>query len=552
MNNTSPRLDDSLKKLVFRHAIEFKWFYLLALISLYFTHELQSRIPFYAKELGDLLFDQNHAPIKLSKYVLVGLGIIIFRTGSRLLFFYPARVQQKYLRVELIKRLEESHPSRYKKTNSGQIYQILFNDLAQMRALVGFGFLQVANVIIAMNVLIPKMLVFDAKLFKAFTPMFVGVGIFGVLVNLFQSKFKKAQDAQGEVQNFLIESFDGKKSVKNFHAELSFLKLFRARSNKELQTFFVAGIGMASTMPLVRLGLGLSLLWSAWIIKSEGLSASTLILFSGFLYLLMEPLMLLSWLGMVFIRAKASWRRIEELVHDLKTQTADEEKLKALNLDLNQSYQIEFWNKILNFSLNPDQWTALIGETGVGKSKILYDLADIMKMKGKTISFVAQEPYLYNDSLEKNIFLGRTPSESERIEAYQLLKIFALNELGHSQEEVLKLEVGENGKRLSGGQIKRVALVRSLMSQAEVLFWDDPFSSVDLILEKEIIKALKDSHLLKSKTMILSTHRLSTLRYSDYILYLDKEGACIKAQGDTNTLIQPGTTVHEYFEKQMV
>jgi ATP-binding cassette subfamily B protein len=552
MKINQSRLDDSLLNLILKHGFEFKWLYLLALACLYLTHELQSRIPFYAKELGDLLFQPNHPSINLSKYLLVGLGIIIFRTASRLLIFYPARVQQKYLRVELIEKLESSHPSRYKKTNSGQIYQILFNDLAQMRALVGFGFLQIANVVIAMNVLIPKMIVFDSKLFKAFTPMFLAVGIFGLLVNFFQAKFKKSQDAQGEVQNFLIESFEGKKSIKNFHAELSFLKLFQSRTNFELQSFFNAGIGMAMTMPLVRLGLGLSLLWSAWIIKTQGLSASTLILFSGFLYLLLEPLMLLSWLGLVFIRAKASWKRIEDLVQELKTMTKEEKLIQELNSKNLDGVTFEFWGKHLQVKINPFQWTAFIGETGVGKSKVLYEIADVYKMRNKTISFVAQEPYLYNDSLEKNIFLGRIPTNDERKTAFDLIKVFALHELGNSMDVVLSLEVGENGKRLSGGQIKRLALIRSLMADAEYLFWDDPFSSVDLIQEKEIIQILRDSNFLKNKTLILSTHRLSTVRHSDNLIFLDKHSKTIKAEGLTSDWLKPGTIVHEYFEKQMV
>jgi ATP-binding cassette subfamily B protein len=382
--------------------------------------------------------------------------------------------------------------------------------------------------------------------------MFVAVAIFGLLVNLFQAKFKKSQDAQGEVQNFLIESFEGKKSIKNFHAELSFLKLFQDRTNFELQTFFSAGIGMAMTMPLVRLGLGLSLLWSAWIIKSESLSASTLILFSGFLYLLLEPLMLLSWLGMVFIRAKASWRRIEDLIQDLKQATKEEEIVRQLNASNDQELHFEFWGKYLKTNIKPLEWTSFIGETGVGKTKVLYEIADILKSRNKIISFVAQEPYLYNDTLEKNIFLGRIPSEQERQVAYDLIQVFALSELGNNLNSVLGLEVGENGKRLSGGQIKRLALVRSLMAEADYLLWDDPFSSVDLILEKDIIQVLKKSHYLKNKTIILTTHRLSTLRYTDNVIFLDKSSSSITAEGLTTDWLQPGTVVFEYFEKQMV
>jgi ATP-binding cassette subfamily B protein len=232
--------------------------------------------------------------------------------------------------------------------------------------------------------------------------------------------------------------------------------------------------------------------------------------------------------------------------------TKEEKLILELNSKNLDELHFEFWGKHLQVKINPFKWTAFIGETGVGKSKVLYEIADIYKLRNKTISFVAQEPYLYNDSLEKNIFLGRTPSDGERKTAYDLIKIFGLQELGASMDVVLSLEVGENGKRLSGGQIKRLALIRSLMADTEYLFWDDPFSSVDLIQEKEIIQSLRDSDYLKNKTLILSTHRLSTVRQSDNLIFLDKETISIKAQGLSSDWLKAGTIVHEYFEKQMV
>src|SRR5690606_16631254 len=118
------------------------------------------------------------------------------------------------------------------------------------------------------------------------------------------------------------------------------------------------------------------------------------------------------------------------------------------------------------------------------------------------VAYVAQEPYLYNDTLERNIFLGREISEPMRARALELLKLFALDFLESTPERLLKMEVGENGKRLSGGQAKRLCLIRSLMADAHIILWDDPFSSVDLIHERQILSVLKTAPELKNKTLI--------------------------------------------------
>jgi ATP-binding cassette subfamily B protein len=89
------------------------------------------------------------------------------------------------------------------------------------------------------------------------------------------------------------------------------------------------------------------------------------------------------------------------------------------------------------------------------------------------------------------------------------------------------------------------------MARAEILIWDDPFSSVDLILEKKIISELKSLGLLNNKTVILSSHRVTTVRASDYCLFLDKERGLIE-EGKTTQLLNPEFEVYEYFKQQMV
>jgi ATP-binding cassette subfamily B protein len=164
---------------------------------------------------------------------------------------------------------------------------------------------------------------------------------------------------------------------------------------------------------------------------------------------------------------------------------------------------------------------------------------------------VAQDPYIYNDSILRNIFLNKIETSEDIIIAKEMLQVLGLDYVEADLDKLLHLEIGENGKRLSGGQAKRLCLVRSLFSEADVLIWDDPFSSVDLILEKEIIHKLKNSKLLENKTLIISSHRLSTVKNSDFVFYLEKNDGLVE-NGRVDQLLNKTSKVYEHFQKQMV
>ena len=127
----------------------FWFYYFLAFSSLIATHYILSFLPFLAKDLTKLI-KEGATNLPTSEFLLLALGIIIVRTSSRLLFFYPARIMQKEMRVEVLRRVEDTLPLRYSSYSPGQLFQIMFNDIDNVRALFGFVLLQVSNIIIAM------------------------------------------------------------------------------------------------------------------------------------------------------------------------------------------------------------------------------------------------------------------------------------------------------------------------------------------------------------------------------------------------------------------
>lgn len=554
---TRAKLDQGLGRFILNQFVDFWPYYLGALVSLYFTHWIQSYLPFLAKELAEKV-TESIDEISLMQFAWLALGIIIFRTASRLLFFYPARILQRNIRVELVEKIEKNSPLRYSSYSPGQIFQILGNDMEQIRALVGFALLQVGNIIIAMIVLLPKLFEFNPSLVVALLPMFIAFCLFSTIVAQNRYYYRKTQDAQGEVQNFIMESYIGKKTIKNYHAEKPFIKLFDDFSWQELWYFYRAGIGVSFSIPLVPLGVGLSLLWGSHIIFQQDLGTSSIILFSGFIFLFLEPLMFLSWIGIVFTRSIGSWNRIEELVSCLDKKSSHEEYLEKNNNESffnsdppAMNFHVDFWNQKMKVVIQNNLWTALVGSTGCGKSEVLKQISEILKQKEQKLSYVSQEPYLYNDTIQGNIFLGKEVSSDRLKLAGKLLVLFGLDVLESTPEKLLALNVGENGKRLSGGQAKRLCLVRSLMDGAATLVWDDPFSSVDVILERKIMDDLRSMAVLEEKTVIMTTHRYSTARYCDNLIYLDRDQGLVEF-GPREKLLETGTKTYEHFKDQMV
>ena len=114
---------------------EFKVYYFFGVIALILTHKIQSELPFMAKELADFV-SNNTNELRPSLFFLSALGIIVFRTSSRILFFYPARLLQKYLRSELLEKLESNTPQRFRHLSAGDLFQHLTSDVDQIRALI--------------------------------------------------------------------------------------------------------------------------------------------------------------------------------------------------------------------------------------------------------------------------------------------------------------------------------------------------------------------------------------------------------------------------------
>jgi ATP-binding cassette subfamily B multidrug efflux pump len=176
---------------VIHHSFEYWYYYLGAILSLYFLHYFQSRIPELAKDLGDKVSEGKLHEVDISYFLFLGLCILFFRTFSRLLFFYPARVQQKNLRIEMLHRLESVLPKHYAGLSDGDLFQRIVNDFNRIRGFIGFALLQIGNIVIASLIFIPKIREFNPDFLIAFSPMVACIILFSILIFFFQPIVRK-------------------------------------------------------------------------------------------------------------------------------------------------------------------------------------------------------------------------------------------------------------------------------------------------------------------------------------------------------------------------
>lgn len=193
--------------------------------------------------------------------------------------------------------------------------------------------------------------------------------------------------------------------------------------------------------------------------------------------------------------------------------------------------------KNINFSIQKGTTIAFVGLSGAGKSSILDLILGLQKPTEGTVlidsedlslfstaswlakvGVVSQEPFVFNDTIEENIFfgdLGRNQQDFDN--ACDLAGVFSF--IQHLPK-ALKTEIGERGYKLSGGERQRIALARALLKNPEVLLLDEATSNLDSYSEKQIQQSLEKMR--RDKTLIIVAHRLSSVVFADQIIVVEQ------------------------------
>jgi ATP-binding cassette subfamily B protein len=323
---------------------------------------------------------------------------------------------------------------------------------------------------------------------------------------------------------------------------------------------------------------GLTVLIVIWyggirVVRGDLLVAD-IVAFIAYLNVLAWPTAAFGWMLSLVERGRAAMRRLNEIlemtpeiagraaaapVGEIKMGIEFKNVSFAYGRHKNGSPALE----AINFSLPVGRSVGLVGRIGSGKStvaqlvprlfdvssgEILIDGRDIRELSltdlRKMIGYVPQEPFLFSTTLKRNLAFGREEYSEE--ELAHAIKIARLDRDLEVFPRGLETLVGERGVTLSGGQKQRATLARALVMDPPVLILDDCLSSVDAQTEAEILHGLKS--ILREKTCLIISHRISAVKEADEILVLD-EGKIIE-RGNHDELVRRGGVYAELYQQQ--
>ena len=347
--------------------------------------------------------------------------------------------------------------------------------------------------------------------------------------------------------NVLTESIRGIKQVKSYTKE-NYEKNRAFETIELIKNYFTKSAFVSNRLsPLMEfigsLAIALSIYAGGVFVLNETMTTGQFMSFLVSLLLAYQPVKALGNLNISIQEGLAGAERIFNLLDTSEKQMekVSENKNIKLSGDIvlkNISFKYDEKNVLKNININipKNKKVALVGLSGSGKSTIsniitrFFDnyKGDIMigsenikkihlKDLRDNISVVTQETILFNDTITNNIKYGKLDADDDEIK--KVADLAGINEFSDTLEKKLETEIGESGIKLSGGQRQRVAIARALIKDAPILILDEATSSLDNITEKSIYKTIND--LMKNKTILIISHRLSTIEDSDIIYVVD-------------------------------
>jgi ATP-binding cassette subfamily B multidrug efflux pump len=544
-----------------------------------------------------------------SLLLFIGLVSGVFRFLMRRILTGVSRDIEYDMRNDFFAHLQ-TMPAKYFQANrTGDLMSRATNDLNAVRMMIGPSVMYSADTMLTFVVSLVLMIAIDWRLtLVALIPLpcvSISVKYFGTAIH---KRFEEIQAQLSDLSAVAQEAFAGVRVVRAYGQERHELERF-GRSNEEfvrknrkliaVQGFF---------FPSMTFFLGLGALVVVWYGSKEVITGritlGQFVAFNVYLTLLGWPMIAFGWVTNMIQRGMASWKRMLEVLETepsiadpvvvrLKADTtegkAETTEGKADTTERWRSIRgdIEFRDLTFGFGATPvlhhisvkiaaGQTVALVGPTGSGKSALisllprLYDPppgtvfvdgVDVRELPLSTlrgaIGFVPQEPFLFSDSLAANVAFGYDAQsgagEPERPASRQAAILHSAS-IARLDKDVVDFPkaydtmVGERGITLSGGQKQRSALARAIAIDPKILILDDALSAVDTYTEEEILSGLRG--VMRERTSIIVSHRISTVRDADMILVLE-HGRIIE-RGTHEQLIRGRGLYAELHKKQLL
>ena len=570
------------------HRVEFlvdryRRYLILGVLSLIGTDLAGISLPWLIKGGIDTALRSADVDRSLFKYPLLILGAAavqgLFRYFWRINIHGFSRRCEADLRDRVFAHLQKLPLSYFQYTKTGDLMSRLTNDIHAVRELMGFGSLAIVDAVVVIFFSLTLMITIDPWL-TLWSMM--AMPLIPVVVRFFgRNIFRWSRETQAQLSvmsEYVLENFSGIRVVQAYAQEENQIRGFAAISSEyRRKTMWLATL-WGIFWPLMQVMAGIAATAVLWLggrqVLQGTMTLGEFVAFNGYLSMLTWPLMAIGYTANQYQRGTAALSRLAEVLDtpiSPRYVKANAEKQTVLSRGgieirhLSFNYNGQSTRALSNVDLQIPAGTicGIVGETGSGKSTlvslllrlhepddgmIVVDGIDIKKLPLRrlqdAIGYVSQDIFLFSGSVSDNIRFGVENGGVERIE--ESARIAQLLPTIESFSTGFETIIGERGVRLSGGQKQRTALARAIIKNPPILILDDAFSSVDVETEEEILLELKQ--FMRGRTTLLISHRISTVREADMIVYL-RDGAIIE-QGTHDQLLARRGAYYELYRRQ--
>lgn len=530
--------------------------------------------------------DANWAQISWQKLTVASLKVLGASALSGIFLFLQRRILigmsrhiEYDLRNDFYAALVNQPQSFFHEHRTGDLMARATNDLSAVRQMVGPMIMYGLQTLFVAIVIVPIIFAISWKLtlllFVTMPLVSLTVKYFGQQVHV---RFQQIQDFFAQITARAQENFTGVRVVRAYAQERSEIEAFN-RLNYE---YAQKNLGLLKIDALMRplmtflIGLGFVLIiWAGVPLAARGqLTVGQFTEFNMYLFRLIWPLIAIGYVVNLYQRGSASWKRMQAIANikpaiadapDVRPQAPISGRIEFHDLTFRYHADSEPVLRDINLTIESGQTIAFVGRTGSGKSTLVNLIPRILDAPGGTVlvddvpvadyplqqlraavGYVPQETFLFSNSLAKNIAFGVETAERESIEG--AAAIAGLETDVQDFPEGFDTLVGERGITLSGGQKQRTAIARAVLREPKILILDDALSSVDTYTEEKILSQLRG--VMRQRTSIIVSHRVSTVRHADLICVLD-EGRIVE-RGTHDQLLSHGGQYAELHERQLL
>lgn len=510
------------------------------------------------------------------------LGIVVvqglFLYLQRWILVGMSRDIEYDMRNDFFAHLEKLSPSYYITTRTGDLMARATNDLSAVRMMVGPALMYAMGTATVIALVLPLMLRVNVALtlLALCTLPFVSIAT-KFFAKRIHDRFEKVQEEFSAITARAQENLAGVRVIRAYTREETESATFgefnrsfveRNRMIARLQSLFYPVL-----QTFTGLGFAAVLWYGGRLVIGGQISIGQFVEFNFYMVYLIWPTIALGWVINLYQRGMASMGRINsvlnaepDIVDGPDAKDADVRGgIEFRNLTFTYPGADEPVLKNIDLKIEPGQTVAIVGRTGSGKSTLVNLVARLLDAEpgmvfvdGKpirhvtlsslrdAIGYVQQETFLFSDTIAENISFGVGESAHERIEE-------AAEQAGLAKDigafpKGYGTILGERGITLSGGQKQRTAIARALIRHPRILILDDALSAVDTYTEERILRRLRS--IMKERTSLIVSHRVSTVKEADLIVVLD--GGRIAERGTNDELLALGGLYAELYERQLL